>query len=320
MFIVGDTLDDLLRKSFTRILRRGTWVAATRGENKELPCIVLKLTNPLARLSHTEKRGKLFSALGELAWYLACSNDGAFISYYIDRYKDETEDDGTVHGAYGPRLFGYHEVPQFFHVINLLRTKPPTRKAVIQIFDAADLRGDYKDVPCTCLMQFLLRSGRLDLSVVMRSNDAYIGLPHDVFCFTMLQELATRCLGCELGAYYHYAGSLHIYKRHIGFAREYIAEGWQDREVAAMPEMPAEDPFSAVRSWLDAEAAIRAGGILSADAMGRLGDYWSDLVRLLEVFKYRKNGNRRRIARIKREMKASVYREYIDQILNKKRE
>jgi thymidylate synthase len=33
----------------------------------------------------------------------------------------------------------------------------------------------------------------------MRSNDAYLGLPHDVFCFTMLQEIIARSLGREIG-------------------------------------------------------------------------------------------------------------------------
>jgi len=147
MFIVGDTLDDLLRRSFAKTLKEGAWMKATRGRNKELCCVLLALTNPLARLSHTESRGKVFSALGELAWYLAGRNDGKFITYYIDRYKKEVEGDGTIHGAYGPRVFSANGPSQFKTVINLLQEKPTTRKAVIQVFDADDLRGDYKDVP-----------------------------------------------------------------------------------------------------------------------------------------------------------------------------
>src|SRR5688572_27444666 len=140
MFIAGDTLDDLLRRSFDKILKDGAWVKASRGRNKELCCVLLKLTNPLARLSHTEKRGKVFSALGELAWYLAGRNDAKSITYYIDRYKEEVEADGTIHGAYGPRLFSTPGPGQFKTVINLLRQKLTTRKAVIQLFDAEDLR------------------------------------------------------------------------------------------------------------------------------------------------------------------------------------
>ena len=48
----------------------------------------------------------------------------------------------------------------------------------------------------------------------MRSNDVYLGLPHDVFSFTMIQEIVARLLGVEMGDYTHFAGSLHLYDEH----------------------------------------------------------------------------------------------------------
>ena len=47
-----------------------------------------------------------------------------------------------------------------------------TRQAVIQIFDAADVRARRVDVPCTCTVQFLPRAGKLHVVTSMRSNDA----------------------------------------------------------------------------------------------------------------------------------------------------
>src|SRR5436190_16801342 len=105
MTISAATLDDLLRHVLDRLLRKGVRVKASRGWNRELLGVALKLTNPRARLSHTEKKGTVFSGLGELAWYLAGSNDAKFVSYYIRRYDKDSEEDGTIHGAYGPRLF-----------------------------------------------------------------------------------------------------------------------------------------------------------------------------------------------------------------------
>ena len=61
-------------------------------------------------------------------------------------------------------------------------------------------------------MQFIVRCEELHLFVCMRSNDAFMGLPHDVFAFTMLQELVARLIGCELGHYHHFVSSLHLYK------------------------------------------------------------------------------------------------------------
>ncbi len=64
------------------------------------------------------------------------------------------------------------------------------------------------------------RGSNLHMSVTMRSNDAYMGLPHDVFCFTMLQEMVAKTLGLELGEYYHYVGSMHLYMSDIEAATD----------------------------------------------------------------------------------------------------
>ena len=210
MFISAETIDDLLRKLIGEIFDQGSRVNASRGANTELACVLLKLTWPRARLSHTETKSKPFGAIGELVWYLAASNDAEFITYYLRDYKKETEIDGTIHGAYGPRLFTERCGNQFENVIELLRRKPNSRQAVIQLFDSSDLAGTYKDVPCTCTLQFMIRKDRLDMVTSMRSNDAYKGLPHDVFSFTMLQEIAARMLKVELGDYNHFAASLHL--------------------------------------------------------------------------------------------------------------
>ena len=311
MLISADTLDDLLRRALEQILLNGARVEeASRGPNRELVCVLLQLTNPRARLSHTETKGKVFSALGELAWYLSASDDAEFIMYYIREYKDEVEIDGTIHGAYGPRLFAAGWYNQFENVVKLLRGKPSSRKAVIQLFDAGDLAGTYKDIPCTCTLQFMIRAGRLDMIVSMRSNDAFWGLPHDVFSFTMLQEIMARMLEIELGEYSHFAGSLHVYDRHAAEVERFLAEGVQGTVEAAMLPMPPANPWPSIRVFRRAEAAIRTGLPLEEE-VNTLDSYWQDLVRLLMVFRHSKNNEFKAISRIKDEMVDRVYREYI---------
>ena len=93
-------------------------------------------------------------------------------------------------------------------MLSLLRDKSTSRRAVIQVFDAVDLTKPHKDIPCTCTLQLLLRDRRLHMLASMRSNDVFKGLPHDVFAFTMLQEIMARSLGVEIGTYKHAVGSL----------------------------------------------------------------------------------------------------------------
>lgn len=62
-------------------------------------------------------------------------------------------------------------------------------------------------------MQFLIREGKLNLIVCMRSNDIYLGFPYDIFNFSMFQEYIAGKLGVKLGEYIHVVGSLHYYKK-----------------------------------------------------------------------------------------------------------
>ena len=189
MEIVGDSLDSILIQLYPKILHDAFQLAATRGDTLEILAVALRISNPRARISRSENRGKPLSALGELLWYLSADDGLDFISPYIPMYRKEAEN-GRIHGAYGPRLFRMRDhVNQLDNVFNRLTKHPTTRRAVIQIFDAEDIAAEFKDVPCTTTLQFFIRNGKLHLSVTLRSNDAYLGLPHDVFCFTMLQEI-----------------------------------------------------------------------------------------------------------------------------------
>jgi thymidylate synthase len=310
MFISERTVDDLLRRVIDKILKSGGRTRATRGETKELVGVSLRLTDPRARLSHTEKKGKVFSGLGELLWYLAKSDDVKFISYYLRQYSHDSEDGRTIYGAYGPRMFNMRGVDQIANVIRLLRDRPGSRRAVVQLFNAEDLVGSRREIPCTCTLQFILRANALDLIAVMRSNDAFLGMSHDVFSFTMLQEILARTLQTEVGEYRHFVGSLHLYAEHIDAARAYLDEGWQPTVGVAMPPMPWADPWPAIKSLLGAERAIR-NGREPPKSVESLDPYWRDLVRLLQVFRACNGGDRRQLPALRRKMTCRVFDEYI---------
>jgi thymidylate synthase len=199
-YFIEQTLDDVMREAIRVIISDGGKIHPTKGPASELTGVTLEITNPRARLSRTETRGKPFSCLGEFCWYFSKSNSSTFISYYIPRYM-EYDEEGIIFGGYGPRLFSHKNTNQVANVISILRDKPDSRQAVIQIFDAADITEKHKDTPCTCTLQFMIRRNALHMLVYMRSNDVYLGLPHDVFSFTLLQEVIARSLSVEIGAY-----------------------------------------------------------------------------------------------------------------------
>lgn len=310
---VCKTLDDVMWDVVKEIRARGFRISPSKGDADEITGVLLEISNPRARLSRTETRGRIFSTLGELCWYLAGRNDLSFIEYYIRTYRESAEGD-IIFGGYGPRLFHWRGINQVENVIGILSRKPHSRQAVMQLFEAADIVGEHKDVPCTCTLQFMNRGERLHMFVTMRSNDVHWGLPHDVFCFTMLQEIIARSLGIDVGTYKHWVGSLHLYKKHSAATDRFVKEGVQPTR-AVMPPMPVGDPWPAIKVLLRAEETIRNQGAFDERTLGDIDVYWADLIRLLEVFGARKDLSRAR--QIGRKVFWPAYRPFIERVVSK---
>lgn len=307
----GKSLDAVLHQLYRKLLDDGQLQGGSRGANRELLGVSLRILKPRARISRSENRGKPFSALGELLWYLSGSNALEFIKPYVPRYEDDAVN-GVLEGAYGPRLMRMRDgIDQFASIEALLKDRSGSRRAVIQLFNAEDIATHHKEIPCTTTLQFFLRSGLLHMSVTMRSNDAYFGLPHDVFCFTMIQEMMARRLGVELGEYLQYVGSMHVYDHKIEDMRAYVQEGVQ--QTIEMPPMPEGDPFQLIGKLLEVEGRLRAGEAL--DAFTEVDEqYWAEIVLLLQVFWAREweDDYPNRVKELRAELITRIYRPYVD--------
>jgi thymidylate synthase len=101
----------------------------------------------------------------------------------------------------------------------------------------------------------------------------------------MLQEIAARELGYELGFYRHSVSSLHLYDDNHEVAsrtsaQRYLNEGIY--ESIAMPPMPLGTPWASIREFIAAESAIR-NGHHDFPQNDKLDSYWKDLIELLRI-------------------------------------
>ncbi len=315
MYLEADTLDDLLNNAFTKLLDMPANIKASKGYFSEIVGASLKLKNPRARLSQSLIKGKPIGALGELFWYLSGSDELQFIQYYLSSYHKNAEENGSINGAYGPRLFNLRGINQISNVIALLNRKQSSRQAVVQLFSAEDIDKVYQDVPCTCTLQFLIRDQHLHLICSMRSNDCFIGFPHDVFAFTMIQEIVARELDVEIGTYHHYAASFHLYEGNRKSAEKYLSEGWQSTKQK-MPPMPIGTQQNAIKAASALEAEIRLGKDVNLDESG-LEKYWLDLLRLLQIYALEKREQLDKIEALAAKMSDPIYNIFIqDRLIN----
>lgn len=153
-------------------------------------------------------------AAAEALWIITGRNDLEYLTQYNSNMTKFSDDGITLTGAYGPRINS-----QLDYVVNALAEDPATRQACLTIWERSP--NPSKDIPCTVAMVFQLRDGRLDCHTFMRSSDVFLGLPYDMFSFSMVMRLVldtyhlrsgTSKMSVLLGTLYLYAASSHLYE------------------------------------------------------------------------------------------------------------
>jgi thymidylate synthase len=134
--------------------------------------------------------------------------------------------DTAWHYTYHSRMRKYElssmkYLDQIQFVINDLKRNPDSRRAVI---DVRDNRVDTKISSAACLnhMQFFIRDGKLDMMVLMRSNDAPEAAFMNAFAFIMLQKKIADELGLPVGTYTHRANSFHVYEKNFTMLENFV--------------------------------------------------------------------------------------------------
>jgi len=154
----------------------------------------------------------------EWKWYLSgdrnISKLGDLYGKIPPIWKRMADKDGNVNSNYG---WQWKRNEQLDNVIAMLESNPDTRQAAISIYDAKEINdGHYQnDTPCTYAVQFTILNNKLNMAVVMRSNDLWFGFCNDQYCFASLQMLVAYELGIQCGEYYHYAHNLHLYNNKL---------------------------------------------------------------------------------------------------------
>tara|TARA_R110002051_G_C8707751_1_gene495234 strand:- start:18 stop:683 length:666 start_codon:yes stop_codon:yes gene_type:complete len=153
----------------------------------------------------------------EWKWYLSENRSAKDIAKVACIWYNHMDERGYVNSNYG---WQWNRNNQIEYVIRELERDKYSRRAVLTIYDAKEHKEYSKDTPCTLSIQFYFTpdSNRLNMTVMMRSNDLWYGFCNDSYCFMKLQQLICnyldRMYGCKPGYYVHFAQNLHIYERH----------------------------------------------------------------------------------------------------------
>lgn len=173
------TVNHTWRTLLTDLLKHGT-VVKPRGRTtyEWLGYIAqVDMTAPLVT-TPARKLGYRYVP-AEAAWVLSGDNRVGTIKPFSRRMPSFSDDGHTFFGAYGPKF-----VEQAGYVVDCLYNDPLSRQAVMTLW--RERPRPTLDVPCTLSLQWLIRDGRLHCFTNMRSSDAWLGWPNDVFTFSMM--------------------------------------------------------------------------------------------------------------------------------------
>lgn len=184
-----------------------------KSDNLYLNNIGFYILNPKDNLVLTSWRKWNHSyAEAEFKWYLSRNRSVEEIKKKAKMWDKMHNGNNVVNSNYG---WQWNRNNQLGHAIELLRFNKETRQAVITIYDGKEHDQYSHDTPCTLSITFSISDDKLNMSVLMRSNDLWFGFCNDQYCFSKLQIGVAELLHIPVGWYYHFANDLHLYKNKL---------------------------------------------------------------------------------------------------------
>lgn len=199
----------------------GGEVVAPRGKRTlevQHAMLEMDMNRPVVFVPERKLNFKFMAA--EARWMLEGRDDVASLSKHNPHIAQFSDDGERLFGAYGPRI-----AAQLDHVVSELAADPYSRRATLTTWVPNPPKT--KDTPCTVAMNFSIRRGFLNLHVFMRSSDLWLGIPYDVFSFSMVAYKVLCKLNDGLTSYapgtlFLTAASSHLYEENVDAARSIV--------------------------------------------------------------------------------------------------
>ena len=186
-------------------------------DTKTIFNVGFEIENPLDNLITDKNRDwSLTYAFAEWQWYLSADRSIYKLKELYGSvpkiWQNIADENGLVNSNYGAYWFGNN---QYDKVVDILKKDPESRRASLSIYNADNIDQYEKDTPCTYAINFTILNNKLNMTVMMRSNDLWFGFCNDQYCFSKVQEKMCKDLDVEVGTYFHFVNNLHIYNRHL---------------------------------------------------------------------------------------------------------
>jgi len=139
-----------------------------------------------------------------------------------DAWGDENGNLGPVYG-HQMRNFNDQNIDQMRNLIKSLRTDPDGRRHIISLWNPAQT-DQMALPPCYLYFQFFVDKGKLNMFVVQRSGDLFLGIPYDVALFTKILLYVANQTGLDANILDIQIVDAHIYNNQHEAILKYFAQ------------------------------------------------------------------------------------------------
>jgi thymidylate synthase len=137
-----------------------------------------------------------------------------------DNWADKNGNLGPIYG-HQMRNFNSQQIDQLQGVINSLKTNKDSRRHIISLWNPAQI-NTMKLPPCYLYFQFFETNGHLNMFVVQRSGDLFLGIPYDVCLFSLLLLYVSEQVNLKPNKIDVQIVDAHIYNNQIEQVKQYL--------------------------------------------------------------------------------------------------
>jgi len=270
----GQTANEVWIEAARRLLHQEEHKSSRLGPTRELLHAAFSITDSQQKwvTSRIPTINPAF-ALAELVWIVNGAREAKIINYWNPILPKYAGNGDNYHGAYGYRIFHHFGLDQLTRAYLTLKNKSESRQVVIQIWDSKiDFPDDAgqpidMDIPCNICSMVKVKNGKLEWSQILRSNDIFLGVPHNFVQFTGLQEILAGWLDIEVGSYVQYSDSLHLYEKDADKINFSSADSEKNTDSLALNKVQSEKNFKLIYENMK---KLMDPGIKKADFMRTL--------------------------------------------------
>ncbi len=165
----------------------------------------------------------------------------------LDTYYPQVLSEKQIPGiayTYGQRLRAHDGVDQIAKIIELIKTRPFSKKMVAFTAKVAEDWDQVNkgDTPCLTHVLFSIQDDRLFCTTHFRSQDMVHGWPRNVFSLLKLQKLVAGETGYKVGPFMMITHSAHIYSDDYELVTKILKDNYEKELGYTSRQMFEDDP------------------------------------------------------------------------------